>query len=79
MKVTIQNVEVVSGHILEPYWKNHMQVVHTDQGKCIDTMTDVYHLKKGHEWHNEIGKTIDVYIKENKGHRWIEPAKNTTT
>jgi len=78
MLVTIQNVEVVSGQSLEAYWKNHMQVVYTDQGKCIDTMTDVYYLKQGHDWRKEIGKTIDVVIKDSKGHRWIEPAKTTS-
>ncbi len=63
MEVKIISVEVVSGNLLKPNWKNPMQKICTDKGLYISTLD--------YDWKTQIGSTVNVSINKSCGYNWI--------
>lgn len=64
---TIKSVEIVPGSSLNGNWKIDMQKIETDKGEFIDTLPE----KSGHDWKQEIGKTVNAVFNNASGFNWL--------
>ncbi len=67
----IKNVERVPGNIINIELRNEMQIIYTDVSDYIDNSPDF----GGHDWKNDIGKTIEADIRKINGYYWIKFCK----
>jgi len=72
-KFKIISVEIVEGNILNTHWKGKMQIITTDKGKFIDNLEGItYGGFKGHNWVEEIGKTISAKVVKSANQEWLQ-------
>lgn len=73
MNYTIKDVSIVAGESLCAYWHRNMQKITTNNGTFIDNLPE----NGGHNWKQEIGKTLECEINKSKGQYWIKLKKST--
>ena len=76
MTVVIKHVETVRGKTLNNRWKSDMQVIQTNKGKFIDNIP-FGGYEEGHDWKNEVGKSVVISINNSRGYEWINFIKRS--
>lgn len=64
----IKNVEIVSGNLINNNWQRKMQIIYTDKSDFIDNIPQF----GGHDWSQDIGKSVEAIINESAGYYWLK-------
>lgn len=64
----IKNVEIVPGNQINNNWQRKMQIIYTDKSDFIDNITRF----GGHDWSQDIGKSVEAIINESAGYYWLK-------